>query len=112
MPQPISTILSSGQSMSVQPARTGSSGSRIFFIKSVRAFWGVSDFLFYLIVVAPLGGGAEGALVLLVSVQETVDSLHTLRDRMTFIFALALAAVLLIRLRKREGEAADAPSSQ
>ena len=46
--------------------------------------------------VSALGGGAEGALVLLVSVQETVDSLHALRNRMTAIFALALSAVLLL----------------
>ena len=46
--------------------------------------------------VSTMGGGQSGALALLVSVQDTVDSLHALRGRMTAIFALALAAVLLL----------------
>lgn len=38
----------------------------------------------------------EGALLLLTDVQETVDSLISVRDRMVFIFLLALTAVLVL----------------
>ena len=48
--------------------------------------------------VAPLtqGGVREGALVLSVSVQDTVDSLASMRESMLAVFALALVAVLLL----------------
>ena len=38
----------------------------------------------------------SGVLVLLTDVQETVDSLISVRDRMVFIFLLALAVVLVL----------------
>ena len=48
--------------------------------------------------VAPLTqeGARAGALVLAVSVQDTVDSLISMRDRMLAVFALALVAVLAL----------------
>ena len=47
---------------------------------------------------APLmsGGARAGALLLVVSVQDTVDSLISLRDSMLAVFGAALAAVLLL----------------
>ncbi|MFR3406357.1 MAG: HAMP domain-containing protein [Christensenellales bacterium] len=47
---------------------------------------------------APLeeDGQRLGVLVLLTDVQETVDSLISVRDRMVFIFLLALAVVLVL----------------
>lgn len=41
-------------------------------------------------------GQRLGVLVLLTDVQETVDSLISVRDRMVFIFLLALAVVLVL----------------
>lgn len=48
--------------------------------------------------VSPLeaDGQRTGALLLLTDVQETVDSLISVRDRMAFIFLLALTAVLVL----------------
>ena len=48
--------------------------------------------------VSPLeaDGQRTGALLLLTDVQETVDSLISVRDRMVFIFLLALTAVLVL----------------
>ena len=54
--------------------------------------------------VSPLeaDGQRTGALLLLTDVQETVDSLISVRDRMAFIFLLALTAVLVGRLAQLE----------
>ena len=45
---------------------------------------------------ASAGGERVGALVLVTSVQDTVDSLTSVQDRMLGIFALALAVVLVL----------------
>lgn len=42
------------------------------------------------------GGARVGALVMIVSVQDTVDSLTFMRDQMMVIFGIALAAVLVM----------------
>ena len=42
------------------------------------------------------GGERSGALVMIVSVQDTVDSLTSMRDRMLGIFGIALAVVLIM----------------
>ena len=58
---------------------------------------------------APLeeDGQRLGVLVLLTDVQETVDSLISVRDRMVFIFLLALAVVLALALPALAAVSAD-----